>query len=70
MQLFFCRGPQGIKCFGAFMFVVQKKCCEDQDSEDWLSNLDATRWLQHLTRIIRSGRQVAEFVAKDVNVFH
>ena len=42
-----------------------KKCCESQESEEWLATLSATKWFQHLSKILQCAKRVASMVDKD-----
>lgn len=42
-----------------------KKCCEDQQSENWLKNLHETQWFQHVTKVLQCSRRCANMVDKD-----
>ena len=42
-----------------------KKCCESQESDDWLNNLSQTKWFQHMSKILQCAARVASMITRD-----
>ncbi|ETO10195.1 myotubularin isoform 2 [Reticulomyxa filosa] len=45
--------------------ALLKKCCENQLDSNWYLNLNETKWVQHLSKILQCARRVAHMCNKD-----
>ncbi|ETO32742.1 hypothetical protein RFI_04374 [Reticulomyxa filosa] len=45
--------------------ALLKKCCENQLDSNWYVNLNDTKWVQHLSKILQCARRVANMCDKD-----